>query len=1099
MTFTSRASQILAAGCQQLMFVIDVEKGAIVEQMPAEANYVSLKKSRYICAATDNGAVNILDSDFKVIKTWKAHGTAINDMDARNDFLVTCGFSVRHMGTSIVDPLANVYDLKTLRSLPPIPFHAGAAFVRLHPKLQTTSFVASQTGQMQVVDLMNPNTVNLRQANVSFMMGMELSNSGEALAISDADCSIHLWGSPSKVHFSKRSRETEFADPQPARPPLVGWNDDPLNAIGMPYYYERLLSAWPSHLVFNLGAPPTQIDPSIIQNLRTAADGVQYAPNPRKTHRYQIEDTRQLQSETSMTAPKFLSEKAKDSPNAPIGRRASDAAQALAATALDDKSADEALLKYSNVEIKYSRFGVDDFDFRYYNKTDFSGLETHIANSYTNALLQLYKFMPLIRNLALQHAATSCFADPCHLCELGFLFDMLEKAAGQNCQATNLLKTLSASPEASKLGILEEGNVQSLTGRIEAANRFFLSRMVADFGHMIGNTDEVDTALGTFGWHTQRCLVCGDETVVRSEPTYLTELLYPNIDPKHASRNAALRFSSVLKSSLEHVPPSRGFCPNQKCKAYRQMARHKTVSQMPFVLMINAVLTNQKYRSLWETQGWLPTEIGILVQGRQLYVFEGNDLALHQRNNTAGLMVYELVGFVAEIDIAEHQRSHLVSFINVAVSSPQSSDNGTKSNGDWHLFNDFLVTPLTAREALLFNQNWKTPSILGYQVKTAHGAIDDSWRSSLDPSILFHPYSVNNIPPMSDLTILSPSERPVSGTPIALDTEFVDLEKAEIDVKADGTQETIRPAKSGLARISVLRGSGENEGKPFIDDYITIRDPIVDYKTQYSGIRPGDLDIRTSTHNLVPLKVAYKKLWLLLNLGCVFVGHGLASDFRKINIQVPKAQTVDTQYLYLHPSKNRRLSLRYLAWAVFREFIQEEPMPLLTTTTTTITTTSADPSTDPSTAPATTTTTITAVPADVDGHDSITDAHMALRLWRKYLEYADAGILEQMVDEIYREGYKYGYKPPFRNSVPTGISGGTGGAKVGGGGSIAEIGIGGSGGGSGSGRNTPELGRVSAPGTPPVGARGAGVRISGTPKAGAAGGGGVFKGWTTPK
>jgi PAB-dependent poly(A)-specific ribonuclease subunit 2 len=235
--------------------------------------------------------------------------------------------------------------------------------------------------------------------------------------------------------------------------------------------------------------------------------------------------------------------------------------------------------------------------------------------------------------------------------------------------------------------------------------------------------------------------------------------------------------------------------------------------------------------------------------------------------------------------------------------------------------------------------------------------------------------------------ILTPEERPQPGTPVALDTEFVDLEKAEIDVKADGSQEMIRPNKSGLARVSVLRGSGLNEGVPFIDDYITIKEPIVDYVTQYSGIKPGDLDPRISQHNLVPLKVAYKKLWLLLNLGCVFVGHGLASDFRKINIQVPKAQTVDTQYLFFHPAKNRRLSLRYLAWAVFKEYIQEEG-------------------------------------ADVtEGHDSIEDARMALRLWKKFQEYEDAGIVTQMLEEIFSQGFKLGFRPPPRNGNSTPASG----------------------------------------------------------------------------
>lgn len=45
----------------------------------------------------------------------------------------------------------------------------------------------------------------------------------------------------------------------------------------------------------------------------------------------------------------------------------------------------------------------------------------------------------------------------------------------------------------------------------------------------------------------------------------------------------------------------------------------------------------------------------------------------------------------------------------------------------------------------------------------------------------------------------------------------------------------------------------------------------------------GDLDPNTSKHTLVPLKVAYKKLRMLVDLGCVFVGHGLNKDFRIIS------------------------------------------------------------------------------------------------------------------------------------------------------------------------------------------------------------------------
>jgi hypothetical protein len=45
----------------------------------------------------------------------------------------------------------------------------------------------------------------------------------------------------------------------------------------------------------------------------------------------------------------------------------------------------------------------------------------------------------------------------------------------------------------------------------------------------------------------------------------------------------------------------------------------------------------------------------------------------------------------------------------------------------------------------------------------------------------------------------------------------------------------------------------------------------------------GDLDPNISKHTLVPLKVAYKRLRVLVDMGCIFVGHGLKQDFRIIS------------------------------------------------------------------------------------------------------------------------------------------------------------------------------------------------------------------------
>jgi PAB-dependent poly(A)-specific ribonuclease subunit 2 len=133
----------------------------------------------------------------------------------------------------------------------------------------------------------------------------------------------------------------------------------------MPYYRDLLLSAWPSHMIFEVGAPPPKIDPQILSAM-TVTEWGGYARNTRTTRRNQVENTRTVdKSSASLQAPKFLSEKARESANTPsIERRISDAADALGAAELESLKA-EVPVMYRNVEIKYSKFGVDDFDFGY--------------------------------------------------------------------------------------------------------------------------------------------------------------------------------------------------------------------------------------------------------------------------------------------------------------------------------------------------------------------------------------------------------------------------------------------------------------------------------------------------------------------------------------------------------------------------------------------------------------------------------------------------------------------------------------------------------------------------------------------------------------
>ncbi|KAI9733955.1 MAG: poly(A)-specific ribonuclease [Cirrosporium novae-zelandiae] len=982
MTFLSPArDQILVAGGQPEMFVVDIEKGEIVDTVQTAEFYTLLRFDKYICAATTTGTVNFLDpKTFDVVKTWKAHAAAINDMDARNGYLVTCGYSPRQIGSYMFDPMANVYDVKKLVPLVPIPFPAGAAFVRLHPKMQTTCIVASQGGQLQVVDIMNPNTSNLRQADITtYLLSLELAPSGEALALADGACAIHLWGSPSKIHFAEVRNHIEFAEdilpPELERSMDLWTGDLPLNSIGMPYYSERLLSAWPGNLISEVGNPPPGFDPKFLATLIPGELGL-CGPYSRKTPRYQKENTRSpIPHTASLAAPKFLSEKARENGSKPV-RRMSDAVETLLIAQLqlniDGLENNNVPPIYQSVEIKYSKFGVDDFDFAFYNKTSFSGLETHIANSYTNPLLQLLKFTPLFRNLALHHAASTCLQETCLLCEMGFLFDMLEKANGQSCQATNLLKTFSSFQDASQLGLLEENLPStSISHLIQSVCRFFMQRMKLDYDKNVAQSSQFENTFTIEAMSNHHCTYCRKEQL-RADSSMVTDLIYAGLAEAN-NRRITPSFAQILKSTLQQEIQSRAFCEN--CKTYRIMTRQRMVQAIPSVLMLNAHVTKPTEKALWARPNWLPQQIGVILTSGQVYVVEGEDIERSFEESIQNMEIYDLVGVVVDVNGGDHQRPHLVSLVDVAIASEDHA-----ASSQFHLFNDFLVRPIPSiKDALDFTPPWKTPCILTYQVRSARHALDHSWKDNLDTTMLYYEWSMNNnAQPCPECRVLNPEvEAPHENFEAAIDTEFVTVERAEIDVRPDGSQEVIRPKRQGLARVSVLRGAkGPETGTPFIDDYIAMHEPIVDYVTEYSGIKPGDLDVHTSSHNLVPLKIAYKKLWLLLNMGCIFIGHGLSSDFRQINIHVPPNQFIDTQRLYHIPAKARKLSLRFCAWSVLREHVQEGGRE--------------------------------------EGHDSIEDARTALRLWRKFEEVKakGEGEVEKMLEEVYREGVVLGFKPP---------------------------------------------------------------------------------------
>lgn len=166
---------------------------------------------------------------------------------------------------------------------------------------------------------------------------------------------------------------------------------------------------------------------------------------------------------------------------------------------------------YSQPQIKYSKFGIEDFDFEFFNKnTGLSGLENHLDQCFLNAVIESliyglalscsyipgtsnklnsntasvsngrkvshgcnFVLLELFRLHAFPYASQSsnildhrgasvswkrCDQEQCLVCELAFLGDMLEQARGSTCQASNFFKAFKSSDQAMALGLLDKSN-----------------------------------------------------------------------------------------------------------------------------------------------------------------------------------------------------------------------------------------------------------------------------------------------------------------------------------------------------------------------------------------------------------------------------------------------------------------------------------------------------------------------------------------------------------------------------------------------------------------------------------------------------------------
>lgn len=842
-----------------VVLTINTNSGSVVRQAPAEAALTHLRKSgRYLCTGTAQGTIQLRDPRTLAMEhKLSAHHGGLIDMQAEGHLLYSIGWTLRQ-GRRVAEPFIKAYDLRTMQPLVPIPMTApgGPALLAVHPKKSSILAVATPQSQFQVLDTQYAGLSQFYSlTSNAYVTSMAFSPSAEALAFGESDGSVRLWTSGAltgALRFnSYPTASPPMPDPVPP-PPVVEWrNDTPLSCIGMPHYKEHLLSSPDYDTLWSDASPlftvPMPLDKSVLEQA-VSVQGLAYAPLPRHLcgTRNQLAAADQVLTRYDRAgrlkpgaAMRLRSGRGTRRIRVPFRSEQDEGTEAPEAQTDDAWSPTGPKMPayYAQMTIQYSKFGVEDFDFAYYNKTAYSGLETNIGAAYANSLLQALHYARPFRAFAKRHILLTCTADDCLLCEAGFLFRMLEDAQGTNCQASNFLRVLARSPQAATLGLLDQGALDVPYAHLVQRLHHYLLDQVSQRALRTGALlalppIELVLCANPSAWsmmvHSQ-CGTCG-HTATRQQLSHVVDLLYPSGPTRWQHDLATLLSLSMCREVLAKMTCRQcgtAFSPH---KTWRTLV---STDALPAMLCVNAGVLGAEQLAYWVPRG---TSRGFVPPRLAMQVDRGHVRAAGLRDEPAPAQaaLYMLRAMVVQVQGA-YDAPHLCTYVRGPGADPD----------EWVLFNDFLVRRVDEAEVLHFGASWKIPAVLVWErvdrAAQAHAAqLQDRARSLRpDTTLLTHDWNmaVHRNPEHVRHRLLTEDELPQPGTLVAIDAEFVSLANEELEIFSDGTRSLLQPSHLALARVSVLRGEGPAEGEPFIDDHIHTTEPVVDYLTQFSGIQ----------------------------------------------------------------------------------------------------------------------------------------------------------------------------------------------------------------------------------------------------------------------
>lgn len=309
--------------------------------------------------------------------------------------------------------------------------------------------------------------------------------------------------------------------------------------------------------------------------------------------------------------------------------------------------------------------------------------------------------------------------------------------------------------------------------------------------------------------------------------TYSSSFLF-NIDWHHWINNSIveetwktqrLTFADIIKKSIWSEMYTKSWC--EDTGSYQMGQQTRLPLNLPDILVLNCNLESNRNEELWRIQTelaekanetWIPFEVRIRFFKKGSIEVITEDLAdPTEDDGEFEDITYNLFGTVIFVQEPGNPIGNLVSHVHVSDHYHELKKSLTVQN-QWYLFNDFWIQKISPNRAVNFDLLYATPCVLYFTRADLNERHSNEITFPLDQAVLAPGKSVSKI--NNDLklfTTLDNTELPKKGTLVALDCEFVTLNAEETELRSDGTNAVVRPSHSAVARVTLIRGDGENE------------------------------------------------------------------------------------------------------------------------------------------------------------------------------------------------------------------------------------------------------------------------------------------------